>query len=137
MGHSGWRIRIVDDRERLRDLSRRLLLLHKVLLERERHAYEQRHGSIPSGALLGLVLDDDAFAWLRSLSGLIAEIDELVDTDEPVARESTERPFREAYRLLKSGAGGDFQDRYHVALQESPDVVLAHADVSRVLPAST
>jgi len=127
----------VDDRERLRDLSRRLLLLHKVLLEREGHAYEQRHGSIPSGALLGLVLDDEAFAWLRSLSGLIAEIDELVDTDEPVARESAERPFREAYRLLKSGAGGDFQDRYHVALQESPDVVLAHADVSRVLPAST
>ncbi len=127
----------MDDRERLRDLSRRLLLLHKVLLDRERHAYEQRHGAIPSGALLGLVLDDEAFAWLRLLSGLIAEIDELVDTDEPVARDNVERPFREAYRLLKSGVGGDFQDRYHVALQESPDVVMAHADVSRLLPAST
>src|SRR5438105_10125092 len=98
MGHSGREGSIVDDRERLRDLSRRLLLLHKVLLERERDAYEQRHGAIPSGALLRLVLDDDAFAWLRSLSGLIAEIDELVDADEPVAKESAERPFREAYR---------------------------------------
>ncbi len=127
----------MEDRERLRDLSRRLLLLHKVLLERERDAYERRHGAIPSGALLGLLLHDDAFAWLRSLSGLIAEIDELVDTDEPVARESAERPFREACRLLKSGAGGDFQERYHIALQESADVVMAHADVSRVLPAAT
>src|SRR5438105_3679912 len=98
MGHSGTGGAGVNDRERLRDLSRRLLLLHKVLLERERDAYEQRHGAIPSGALLGLLLDDEAFAWLRSLSGLIAEIDELVDTDEPVARESAERPFREAYR---------------------------------------
>jgi hypothetical protein len=127
----------VDDRERLHDLSRRLLRLHKVLLERERHAYEQRHGSIPSGALLGLVLDDEAFAWLRSLSALIADIDAVVDTDEPVAHEGAQRALREARRLLKSGEGGDFQDRYHVALQESPEVVMAHADVSRVLPAST
>jgi hypothetical protein len=81
----------VDDRERLHDLSRRLLRLHKVLLERERHAYEQRHGSIPSGALLGLVLDDEAFAWLRSLSALIADIDAVVDTDELVAHESAQR----------------------------------------------
>jgi hypothetical protein len=137
MGHSGQEGSIVDDRERLRDLSRRLLLLHKTLLERERQAYEERHGAIPSGALFSLVLDDEAFAWLRALSGLIAQIDELVDTDAPVAKDSVERPFREAYRLLKSGTGGDFQDRYHVALQESPDVVMAHADVSRVLPAST
>jgi hypothetical protein len=127
----------VDDRERLHDLSRRLLRLHKVLLERERHAYEQRHGSIPSGALLGLVLDDEAFAWLRSLSALIADIDAVVDTDELVAHEGAQRALREARRLLKSGEGGDFQDRYHVALQESPEVVMAHADVSRVLPAST
>ncbi len=54
-----------------------------------------------------------------------------------MARESAERPFREACRLLKSGAGGDFQERYHIALQESADVVMAHADVSRVLPAAT
>ena len=127
----------MDDRERLRDLSGRLLHLHKVLLEREREAYERRHGSIPSGALLGLVLDDEAFAWLRSLSALIADIDAVVDTEDPVAHESAQRAFREAHRLLKSGEGGDFQDRYHVALQESPDVVMAHADVSRVLPAST
>lgn len=127
----------MDDRERLHDLSRRLLRLHKVLLERERHAYEQRHGSIPSGALLGLVLDDEAFAWLRSLSALIADIDAVVDTDELVAHEGAQRALREARRLLKSGEGGDFQDRYHVALQESPEVVMAHADVSRVLPAST
>ncbi len=126
----------MDERERLRDLSRRLLRLHKMLLDREREAYEQRHGAIPSGALFRLVLDDEAFAWLRTLSALIAQIDTAVDADEPIGHEDAERAFRETYRLLKSGSEGHFQDRYRVALQDSPDVVMAHADVSRVLPPS-
>jgi len=124
----------VDEHERLRDLSGRLLRLHKILLERERHAYEQRHGAVPAGALLRLVLDDEQFAWLRTLSALIAQIDAAVDADEPIAHEHAQRAFREAHRLLKSGGDGDFQGRYRAALQESPDVVMAHADVSRVLP---
>ena len=125
------------DRARLRDLSTRLIRLHKVLLDRERHAYEQRHGSIPSGELLRLVLHDEQFSWLRVLSAMIAEIDAIVDAEEPLEHENAQNVFREAYRLLKSGGAGAFQDKYHVALQESPDVVMAHADVSRVLPAST
>lgn len=128
---------MVSDRGRLRDLSTRLVRLHKVLLERERRAYEQRHGTIPSGELLRLVLHDEQFSWLRVLSGMIAEIDAIVDADEPIERENVRTVFREAHRLLKAGGPGDFQDKYYVALQESPDVVMAHADVSRVLPAST
>jgi len=118
-------------------LSTRLIRLHKVLLDRERHAYEQRHGSIPSGELLRLVLHDEQFSWLRVLSAMIAEIDAIVDAEEPLEHENAQNVFREAHRLLKSGGAGDFQDKYHIALQESPDVVMAHADVSRVLPAST
>ena len=34
--------------------------------------------------------------------------------------------------LLKSGESGDFQAKYIVALQDSPDVIMAHAAVSRV-----
>jgi hypothetical protein len=124
----------VDERERLRDLSRRLLRLHKILLDRERRAYEQRHGAIPSGALLRLLLDDAEFAWLRVLSALIAQIDAAVDDGEPIAHEGAQRAFDEAYRLLRSGGDGEFQERYRLALQASPDVVMAHADVSRVLP---
>lgn len=128
---------MMDERERLRDLSGRLLRLHKILLDRERQVYEERHGAIPAGALFSLVLDDEAFGWLRSLSGLIAAIDAAVDADEPISHESAESAFRETRRLLKSGESGNFQDRYRIALQESADVVMAHADVSRVLGAST
>ena len=117
----------------MRVLSSRLLRLHGVLLDRERRAYEERHGSIASRELLHLLLHDARFSWLRSLSSMIAKIDEVVDADEPLPPQSLQSAFREAHRLLKSGTGGDFQDKYHLALQDSPDVIMAHAAVSRVL----
>ena len=122
-----------QDRDRLRALSTRLLTLHGILLDRERHAYEERHGSVASRELLHLLLHDEQFSWLRSLSSMIANIDAIVDADEPITPESVRGAFREAYRLLKSDEGGDFQVKYHVALQDSPDVIMAHAAVSRVL----
>ena len=122
-----------QDRDRMRALSTRLLKLHGVLLDRERRAYEERHGLVASRELLHLLLHDESFAWLRSLSSMIAKIDEVVDADEPLPPDSMQAAFREAHRLLKSGTGGAFQDKYHLALQESPDVIMAHAAVSRVL----
>jgi len=122
-----------QDRDRLRDLSTRLLRLHGLLLDRERRAYEDRYGTIPTYELFQLVLHDAQFSWLRSLSGMIANLDAIVDADEPVSPESVRSMFREAFVLLKSGEGGDFQAKYIVALQESPDVIMAHAAVSRML----
>ena len=122
-----------QDRERIRDLSTRLLQLHGKLLDRERRAYEDRHGSVPSHQLFQLVLHDAQFAWLRSLSGMIANLDAIVDADEPISFEDVRSAFREVYALLKSGEGGAFQAKYLVALQESPDVIMAHAAVSRML----
>ena len=122
-----------QDRDRMRVLSSRLLTLHGVLLDRERRAYEEEHGSVASRELLHLLLHDQRFAWLRSLSSMIAKIDEVVDADEPIPPDSLRSACRETYRLLKSGSAGDFQDKYHLALQDSPDVIMAHAAVSRVL----
>ena len=122
-----------EDRDRLRDLSTRLLRLHGILLDRERRTYEERHGSVASRELLHLLLHDEHFSWLRSLSSMIAKIDEVVDAHEPLPPESLQSAFREAHRLLKSGTGGAFQDKYYLALQDSPDVIMAHAAVSRVL----
>ncbi len=121
------------ERGQLRDLSAGLMRLHRLLLDRERALYEDRHGAIPARELFSLVLNDEQFAWLRSLSTLIAQIDEVVDADEAVAPETVQSAFREAHRLLKSGDPSDFRDRYHAALQDSPDIVMAHAGVSKVL----
>ena len=124
------------ERDRLRELSTRLLRLHRLLLDGERLAYETRHGSVAAGDLFRLVLDDPQFAWLRSLSALIARIDAAIDADDALGSHDVDAAFREVYRLLKGGEGGDFQAKYHEALQRSPDVVMAHAAVSKLFPPS-
>lgn len=129
-------VRVDPARDRLRDLSGRLLRLHRLLLDDERLAYERRHGFVAAGDLFRLVLDDPQFAWLRVLSALIARIDAAVDGDDVLAAADVEAAFREVYRLLKGGAGGEFQEKYHDALQRLPDVVMAHAEVSKLFPPS-
>ena len=122
-----------DQRHRLRDLSKALVRLHSLLLERERRAYETEHGAVASPRLLQLLLNDAQFAWLRALSGLMAQIDELVDADEAIGAADAQAVLRETHRLLKSGDSGVFHDKYRDALQESPDVVMAHARISEML----
>ena len=123
-----------DARFRLRDLSQRLLRLHGLLLNRERRAYEREHGALASRALLDLLLNDEGFAWLRSLSGMVARIDELVDDDSPLPAELIERVFADTVHLLKSGEDTSFHAKYVDALQDSPEIVMAHAEVSKLLP---
>jgi len=118
--------------ERLRELRDRLLRLHAALLARERRAWEATHGPVTSGQFLQLLIHDDAFAWLRPLSGIIAAVEAALDEDEPPA--DVEPFFRDAQRLLRSGEVGAFTPKYQAALQESPDIVMAHADVVKTLP---
>ena len=122
-----------DERERLRQLSAGLVQLHGLLLDRERRAYEYSRGPVGAHELLHLLLNHEHFAWLRSLSTLMAQIDAMVDDDEPLVLEDARRLLREAHRLLKSGDSGAFQDKYRDALQESPEVVMVHAGISKVL----
>jgi hypothetical protein len=125
----------MDERHRdhLRDLSTRLVELHRLLLDRERRAYEQRYGAIPSGQILNLVLHDQQFAWLRTLSSVMAKIDEVVDAPDPVTERDVQAVHKELYRLLKSGGTDTFREKYREALQDSPDIVMAHAAVSALL----
>jgi len=124
---------VPQERQRLRELSSRLVRLHSLLLDRERRAYEDQHGPVGPRELLHLLINDEQFAWLRSLSTLMAQIDALVDAGEPVAAADAQLLLRETYRLLKSGDSGAFQNKYRDALQESPDVVMVHAGISELL----
>ena len=90
-----------EDRDRMRALSSRLLRLHSLLLDRERRAYEERHGSVASRELLQLLLHDEQFSWLRSLSSMIAKIDDVVDAQEPIPPGGLRSALREA-RIMKT-----------------------------------
>ena len=125
----------INQLQLLSELRLRLLRLHKLLLEVERIAYEQVQGSVSKGKLLQLVISDDQFAWLHRLSQLIVQIDELQQADEPITVETFETFLADVRALLTpSESGDDFATKYDAALQQNPDVVLAHADVVTLLP---
>jgi hypothetical protein len=121
--------------QRLRNLSRGLLNLHKTLLDIERASYEQAHGRVTSGELLRLLLGHKQFAWLRPISELVAQIDERLDADEAVTVADADALLGQARRLLTPSPKGDeFERNYYAAMQEEPDVVLAHRAVTLLLP---
>jgi len=82
--------------ERLQMLRDRLLRLHAALLDRERRAWEATHGPVTSGQFLQLLIHDDAFAWLRPLSGIIAAIEAALDEDERPTLSGCFAPVRSA-----------------------------------------
>jgi catechol 2,3-dioxygenase len=122
----------------LRDLRGTLLQLHKVLLDDARVAYELDRGRVGSSAgLLQLVINDPWFAWLHSLSELVVRIDEVVEPDAPAMDADATMLIDQVGQLLTASETGEgFQRRYFEALQRQPAVVLAHADVRRVLKAT-
>ena len=110
-----------------------LLRLHKALLDHERGRYETMHGRVAgAGDFLQLVIHDPTFAWLRPLSELVVQMDELLYADEASAAPDAEALLSQARALIRADEHGDtFHTEYHRALQESPEVVMAHADWKR------
>jgi hypothetical protein len=115
-----------------------LLKLHKILLELERAAYERARGRISNSyEYLQLVLKDPWFDWLHRLSELIVQIDETLDTvnsDKPATEEDAHALIaRVKFLLAPSESGSQFQKNYFLALQQSPDVVLLHSEMMKIL----
>ena len=115
--------------QRMIQLRKPLLHLHKTLLDLEREAYERRHGRVENSyEVLQLVMHDPWFAWLHSLSELVVRIDEMLDAKEPITESEAVAVLDQTRVLLTpSETGSGFQKKYFSSLQESPDVVLAHA----------
>ena len=124
--------------ETLKQLRQGLLRVHKILLELERTGYERARGRISNSyEFLQLVLKDPWFDWLHRLSELIVQIDETLDTvgsDTPASENDALALVARAKLLLApSESGNEFQKNYFLALQQSPDVVLLHSEVTRLL----
>jgi hypothetical protein len=124
-------------RENVKALRVGLLRLHKTLLDLERRDYERARGRIGNSyEFLQLVLKDPWFDWLHRLSELIVQIDETLDPHaETPATEADAKALvgRAKALLVPAETGSEFQKNYFLALQQSPDVVLLHSDVMKVL----
>jgi hypothetical protein len=126
-------------RKRLDALTHALRPLHKTLVDLVRGDYERRHGRPVAGPvqLFQLLTQDPFFLWLHPMSALMAEIDELYDQKEPIEHDDVV-----AVRSTLEGLVGDrgqepspdsFVSRYLEFLQDSPDVVMAHARLRKAL----
>lgn len=121
--------------EHLTKLRNALLKLHKTLVDSERVTYEQTIGAISSpNHFLQLLTTDPWFAWLHPLSELIVAMDEAMDAKEPLTAETAAALIKQTSVLLVASETGEgFSKHYDDALQRDPDVVMAHADVAKLL----
>lgn len=124
-----------DSRELLGKLRNLLLEQHKLLLDRERVAYEAAHGPINGpGPFLTLVMGDPHFAWLKQISTLVVEIDEALSRRSTADQPAAEALIGQARGMMKPREQGtDFQVRYYNAIQESPDVVIVQCRMEQLL----
>jgi hypothetical protein len=125
----------VQTRKRLEELRHALLALHKTLVDSERVTYEKTVGAIGSPSqFLKLLTTDPWFAWLQPLSQLIVSMDEALDAKEPLTEAVVDATVKQANVLLSASEIGEgFAHHYFDALQRDPDVVIAHADVMKLL----
>jgi hypothetical protein len=124
-----------SERQLLFEMRRALLRLHKTLLDWERAAYDRVHGRTPPGQLLRIVMTDPQFAWLRPVSELIVRIDDALDTETPDSVTDVNAIVGQARLLVAPEGDSPYAQRYHTALQEHPDAVLAHGAVTTMLKA--
>jgi len=119
----------------LLELRDKLLDLHKGIIEFERERYEKAVGPIQSPYhFLQLVTRDPLFTWLHPFSQLIVAIDEAVEEKEPLTDTIADALRKQARALLVASENGEgFSGHYYVALQNEPQVVMAHAAVIKLI----
>ncbi len=114
-----------------RALSRALLGVHKELLELARIEYERANGRQNPAQMWNLLIGDPFFAWLRPLSGAVAQLDELLAT------ESDRSPYRRLVGNLRPMlVGDDPSDPFagpYARYRQLPEVIAAHAVARRAL----
>ena len=118
------------------EVHQKLLSLYSALIAAERLTYERVHGRISSpDELLQLVLNDPWFTWLYPMLDLLLRIEQLLDDDAfDITLENIEHLMAEVRTLTHPSIEGDgFERAYYEALQRTPDVLLAHFQVTRVL----
>ena len=108
-----------------------LLELHRLLLETQRVQAERFGGRMTATELLQAAADDLRFSWLKQLSELIAELDQARADDDDAGVEAAVARARAL--LVPPDPDTPFGARYLRTLQDQPEVVLAHRDVTAAL----
>lgn len=127
-----------DDPERaaqraaLRELWQHLLPLHRALIEVARAEYAATVAPVAGPThLLRLLNDDPFFTWLKPMTAVIVDIDEMSRTD--FERTQLDAVTSRVRRIFDTEADAAFAARYLPLLQRDVDVAIAHAAIRQIL----
>jgi len=113
--------------ENLKEIRNELLRLHKTLMEIERENYEAQEGKVSNMQLLNLLFEHENFIWLRDISMIVAEIDEMFAAKTGIDMEMAETLFFQAHSLFdESERHPDFKSRYQINLDLESKVEVHH-----------
>jgi hypothetical protein len=110
-------------------LRRALLDLHKAVLAAERGELERIHGPLSNTAFFQLVSDPLRYGWLKPFSALILAFEE----DEDERATDADLLARTKELLLPPKEKTPFGRRYLSLMQRVPSLVLAHAELMKLL----
>lgn len=117
----------------LRDVSKALLPLHRALIEAAKDDYAFAVAPVKPAQLLQLLTDDPFFAWLKPLTSLIVDIDEMARTDFEAA--DVAAISERVDRLFGTKAEEAFATQYIPMLQRSVDIAIGHAALRKAAAA--
>ncbi len=115
----------------LRETSKQLIALHRQLINATKEDFAFATGATPGPAeLLRLLTDDPFFAWLKPMTSLIVDIDELARIDfEP----ETALVLGRRLAAMFDATEGEFASHYVPILQREVNVTIAHAALRSVM----
>jgi hypothetical protein len=126
----------MTDKEMLRYARNILLTLHKSLIDFERAEYERSHGPLNASQFLNVLLEDQAFSWLRKFSMLIVELDEMFDLKDGITGEMIAVSLTKLRELVAMSETDEyFRAKYQNALQNSIDAAATQAQLQALLSA--
>ncbi|HYR30069.1 MAG TPA: hypothetical protein VEU30_16485 [Thermoanaerobaculia bacterium] len=119
-------------RASLRDLWKQLLPLHRALIDAARDEYIARGNAVAGPTHLLQLLNEDAFfTWLKPLTAVIVDIDEMSRTD--FERAQVDVMMGRVRQIFDGEAEAAFGSRYLPLLQRDVDVAIAHAAIRQIL----
>ena len=117
-------------RAALRDVSKLLLPLHRALIDAAKDDYAFAVGTVAKPAqLLQLLTDDPFFAWLKPVTALIVDIDEMARTDFEAS--DVAAIADRVDRLFGPKADEGFSKHYVPMLQRNVEVAISHATLRK------
>jgi hypothetical protein len=85
---------------------------------------------VQPAALLQLLLADPRFAWLRAISELIVQIDEVSEAEEPPTPQQADELVRLVRRLLtETDDRSEFARHYAETMERQPTLLTLHGRV--------